>query len=162
EEPTAAWIKGALEALSPPREASSNVVAVDFAARAGEEVSREPVTAEILEHIDLNSSRSEKETIHLALGFEGAAPAYEPGDSLEAFPAHLGGQQLTAIMRPLAPRAYSIASSRKEVADEAHLLVASVRYESRGRARSGVASTHVAERLKVGGAVKVRLKPNRH
>ena len=42
--------------------------------------------AEVAEHIDLNSSRSDKETIHLALGFEAAAPAYEPGDSLELFP----------------------------------------------------------------------------
>ena len=54
--------------------------------RAGGEVSREPVAAEIVEHINLNSSRSDKETVHLALGFDGAAPAYEPGDSLELFP----------------------------------------------------------------------------
>ena len=52
----------------------------------GGEVSTEPVTAEVVEHINLNSSRSDKETVHLALGFDGAAPAYEPGDSLELFP----------------------------------------------------------------------------
>ena len=54
-------------------------------ARRGE-VSREPVLAEIVEHVNLNSSRSDKETVHLALGFDGAAPAYEPGDSLELYP----------------------------------------------------------------------------
>ena len=44
------------------------------------------VEAEITEYVDLNSSRSDKETIHLALGFEGGAPAYEPGDSLDLYP----------------------------------------------------------------------------
>src|SRR5262249_61016719 len=41
--------------------------------------------AEILEHADLNSSRSDKETIHVALSFEGGATAYEPGDSLDLY-----------------------------------------------------------------------------
>ena len=66
-------------------------MAVDFArAAAGEddeaEPSREPVVVEVVEHVNLNSSRSDKETIHLALAFEDGAPAYEPGDSLEIFP----------------------------------------------------------------------------
>ncbi len=41
---------------------------------------------EVVEHVNLNSSRSDKETIHLALAFEDGAPAYEPGDSLEIYP----------------------------------------------------------------------------
>ena len=35
--------------------------------------------------INLNSSRSDKETIHLELSFDGAAPAYKPGDSLDLY-----------------------------------------------------------------------------
>jgi len=66
------------------------------------------------------------------------------------------------LTRPLAPRAYSIASSRREVGEEAHLLVSAVRYESRGRARKGVASNHAAERIKRGGRVRVKLRPNKH
>src|SRR5207253_3755133 len=58
--------------------------------------------------------------------------------------------------------AYSIASSQREVADEAHLLVASVRYDSHGRPRAGVASGHVADRLNKGGRLRVRLRPNKH
>ena len=240
EAPAAAWIKSTLETLAPPREGHDNVVAIDFGARQTADVSRDPVAAEVLEHINLNSSRSGKETIHLALGFDGAAPAYEPGDALElfpendpalveavleasglsghdglrgalsrerdittlsaktletfatvaghqearrlvdeggarawvegrqlidlleAFPATLAPEQLQALTRPLPPRAYSIASSRKEVGDEAHLLVAAVRYETHGRSRTGVASTHVADRLKAGGSVRVRVKPNKH
>jgi sulfite reductase (NADPH) flavoprotein alpha-component len=66
------------------------------------------------------------------------------------------------VTRPLAPRAYSIASSRREVGDEAHLLISAVRYETQGRARKGVASCYVADRLKRGGRVRVKLKPNKH
>jgi sulfite reductase (NADPH) flavoprotein alpha-component len=46
--------------------------------------------------------------------------------------------------------------------DEAHLLIAPVRYETHGRARAGVASTFVADRLKTGAKIRARLKPNRH
>ena len=78
------------------------------------------------------------------------------------FPIALDAEQLRALTRPLAPRAYSIASSRREVGEEAHLLISAVRYESHGRARKGVASNYVAERLKKGGRVRVKLKPNKH
>src|SRR4029077_11616346 len=54
-----------------------------------------PVDAEIIEHINLNSSRSHKETIHLELAFDGAAPPYGPGDSLDVYakndPAYVEG-----------------------------------------------------------------------
>ncbi|MGU3546364.1 diflavin oxidoreductase [Methylobacterium sp. A52T] len=244
ETPAADWIKGALKALA-PAEQPDNVVAVDFArAGAGEdddaEPSREPVVVEVVEHVNLNSSRSDKETIHLALAFEDGAPAYEPGDSLEiypendpqlvdeilnaaglsgdealrrallaerdittlsaatierfvkatghaeaqtlidsgearawiegrhlidlleTYPAKLTAEHIGTITRPLPPRAYSIASSRKEVGDEVHLAIAAVRYETHGRARSGVASVHVADRIRDGAKLRVRLKPNRH
>ena len=78
------------------------------------------------------------------------------------FPIALDAEQLRALTRPLAPRAYSIASSRREVGDEAHLLISAVRYDSHGRARKGVASNYVAERLKKGDRVRVKLKPNKH
>ena len=245
ETPAADWIKGALKALAPAQVAQDNVVAVDFARAAGVEdddvePSREPHVAEVVEHVNLNSSRSDKETIHLALAFEDGAPAYEPGDSLEIFPendpqlvdeilsrtglsgddalrrallaerdittlspatierfakatgsadaqafveggevrawiegrnlidllerfpAALTAEHVSTITRALPPRAYSIASSRKEVGDEVHLAIAAVRYETHQRARSGVASTHVADRIRDGAKLRVRLKPNRH
>ncbi len=243
DKPAAEWIKNTLKALTPA--STDNVVAVDFAARAVEddeddEPSREPKVVEVVDHVNLNSSRSDKETIHLALEFEDGAPAYEPGDALEiypendpalvdeilaatgltgddalrqallaerdittlsattverfakatghadaqklidsgeakawiegrhlidliqSFPATVTADHLNTITRPLPPRAYSIASSRKEVGDEVHLVIAAVRYETHGRARSGVASTHVADRVKNGAKLRVKLKPNRH
>ena len=238
-EPAARWIGDAVKALTPPN-ASGRVIEVDFGLKPAASPSTDIFEVEIIEHVDLNSSRSDKETIHLALSFEGAAPAYEPGDSLDlypendpayvdellkaaglagddklrseliksrdvttlsiktvesyaastghqyvnalladgqakawiagrqlidliaTFPIALDAEKLRALTRPLAPRAYSIASSRREVGDEAHLLVSAVRYESHGRARKGVASNYVAERLKRGGRTRVKLKPNKH
>jgi sulfite reductase (NADPH) flavoprotein alpha-component len=83
-------------------------------------------------------------------------------DLVEGFPIELTAEQLRAVTRPLAPRAYSIASSRREVGDEAHLLISAVRYQTHGRARQGVASTYVADRLKKGARLRVKVKPNKH
>jgi sulfite reductase (NADPH) flavoprotein alpha-component len=47
-------------------------------------------------------------------------------------------------------RLYSISSSQKAHPEEVHLTVATVRYSSHGRARGGVASTFLAERITVG------------
>lgn len=238
-QPASRWIDDALKALTPPDAERGRVIEVDFGKPQGAP-SIDIVEAEVSEHINLNSSRSDKETVHLALAFDGAAPVYEPGDSLDLyaendpatvdellkaaglagdgalreellkshdvttlslktletyaaqtghqyvkaliadgqakewiagrqlidlvamFPIALDAEKLRALTRPLAPRAYSIASSRREVGEEAHLLVSAVRYTSHGRARKGVASNYVAERLKRGDRVRVKLRPNRH
>jgi sulfite reductase (NADPH) flavoprotein alpha-component len=83
-------------------------------------------------------------------------------DALEAAREPLTETQLLTKLRPLAPRYYSVASSRKAVGDEAHLLVAGLRYEAHGRLRKGVASVDVAERRKTGDRLRVFLKPNTH
>ncbi len=235
--PAGDWIGRAVKTLAPAGN-SGTVIAVDFGKPAGAPKT-DIVEAEIIEHVDLNSSRSEKETIHLALSFDGTVPPYEPGDSFDVYPENdpaevdellkivglsddalrneliksrdittlslktletyandighrdvkaliadgkarewiagrqlidlvsyfriaITAEQLRALTRPLAPRAYSIASSRKEVGNEAHLLVSAVRYETHGRARKGVASSYVAERRKRGERVRVKLRPNRH
>ncbi len=216
------------------------VITVDFGAKTASSADLGPVEAEITELIGLNSSQSEKETIHLELGFDGAAPPYKPGDSfdiypendaayvddllqapglasdaalrtelmkgrdvttlslkamesyaattgheevkallesgaarawiagrqlidlLQFFPITLSADQLLQVTQPLALRTYSIASSRREVGEAAHLLIGAVRYESFGRSRKGVASGHVADQLKKGQRLRVKLRPNRH
>ena len=243
-EPAGKWIGDAIKTLAPPLDdaargqGNGRVIEVDFSNKpAG---ATDIVEAEISELVNLNSSRSDKETVHLALAFDGSMPAYEPGDSLDlyaendpafvdellalagladdaklrdeliksrdvttlslksletyaaqtghrylkelieageakawivdrqlidliaTFSITLTADHLRAVTRPLAPRAYSIASSRSEFSDEAHLLISAVRYETHGRARKGVASNFVAERLKRGGRVLVKLKPNKH
>jgi sulfite reductase (NADPH) flavoprotein alpha-component len=238
--PAAAWIDQTIKAFAPGAPARGVVITPDAGAMPAAAAETGPVEAEITEHINLNSSRSAKETIHLELAFDGAAPPYKPGDSLDVYPKNdpsyvdallqsagvisdgglrdelvasrdvttlslktletyaastghpgarsliesgeakswiagrqlidlvdrfpivLSSEQLRALTRPLAPRAYSIASSRCEAGEEAHLLISAVRYETHGRARKGVASTFVAERLKKGCRLQVKVKPNRH
>jgi sulfite reductase (NADPH) flavoprotein alpha-component len=241
--PASKWLGDALKVLTPPDasrgQGNGQVIAVDFG-KPAVSPNTDIVEAEVSEHVNLNSSRSNKETIHLALTFDGAMPAYEPGDSLDLyaendpayvdellklaglsgddklraeliksrdvttlspktvetyaaqtghqyvkaliadgeakgwivgrqlidliaiFPIALTADHLRAVTRPLAPRTYSIASSRRDVGDEAHLLISAVRYETHGRARKGVASNYAAERLKRGNRVRVKLKPNKH
>ncbi len=89
-------------------------------------------------------------------------PGRQVLDLLEAAPHHLTAEQLKSLLRPLPPRLYSVASSRRATPDEAHLLIATVAYETHGRARRGVASTHVAERRRPGDHLRVYLKPNPH
>ena len=81
-------------------------------------------------------------------------------DLLEAGASTLTAEQLTGLLRPLPPRYYSIASSRKAVGEEAHLLVAALRYEAFGRARQGVASIDMTVRHR--NAMNVFLRPNPH
>lgn len=238
-EPAAAWIASAAARLRPETAARGRVIEVDFGGK-GHAAQPEIVEAEIAAHVNLNSSQSGKQTVHIELAFEGAAPAYKPGDALdvfvendpayvdallkaaglasddalradlcggrdvttlslktlesyvsatghryarqllesgeapdwiegrqfidliEGFPIALSAEQLRGIVRPLAPRAYSIASSRREVGEEAHLLVGAVRYTTHRRERSGVASGHLIDRVKQGARLRVKLRPNRH
>jgi len=237
--PAAGFSEQALEKLA-PADTGGRVIAVDFGAKPASSADTAVIEAEITEHINLNSSQSDKQTFHIELSFPGGAPAYQPGDALdvyaendadyvaqllkaaglasdaalrqelqtgrdvttlslktvkdyaeltghhyvralldqgeapawiagrqlidlvEHFPIALSAEQLRKLTRPLPPRAYSIASARSEVGDEAHLLVAPVRYETHGRARRGVASTYLTERLKKGERLRVKLRANKH
>ena len=239
-QPAEKWIGDAIKKLAPEDAGRGRVIEVDFGVKPAGSPNTEIVEAEVTDLINLNSSRSDKETFHLALSFDGPAPEYKPGDSLDLyadndpayvdellklaglsadaqlrdelirtrdvttlslktvetyaaqtghtyvrqlidageakawivdrqlidliaeFPTVVTADTLRALTRPLAPRAYSIASSRAEVGDEAHLLISAVRYRTKGRARKGVASNYVAERVKRGAKVRVKLKPNKH
>jgi sulfite reductase (NADPH) flavoprotein alpha-component len=83
-------------------------------------------------------------------------------DLLEAFPQAMEPARFTALLRPLAPRYYSIASSQKLVGEQAHLTVARLAYESAGRARLGVASGQMADRLREGEQLPVFVRGNTH
>jgi sulfite reductase (NADPH) flavoprotein alpha-component len=68
------WIGGALKTLTPSDAVRGRVIAVDFGGKPAVSPDTDVIEAEIVEHIDLNSSRSAKETIHLALAFDGTTP----------------------------------------------------------------------------------------
>jgi sulfite reductase (NADPH) flavoprotein alpha-component len=57
----------------------------------------------------------------------------------------LGADELVRLLRPLAPRLYSISSSPQAHEDSVHLTVGVVRYQAHGRGRKGVCSTFLAD-----------------
>lgn len=81
-------------------------------------------------------------------------------DVLHRFPASLTAEQFIRLLRPLAPRLYSISSAQAEVGDEVHLTVGVVRFEHEGRARTGGASGFLADRLEEDGTVRVFVERN--
>jgi sulfite reductase (NADPH) flavoprotein alpha-component len=71
-------------------------------------------------------------------------------------------EEFVGVLRKLQPRLYSIASSQSVVEEEVHLTVATVRYESHGRARKGVCSNFLAERSGGDGGVPVFVHTAKH
>ncbi len=67
--------------------------------------------------------------------------------------------ELLPLLRPLAPRLYSIASAASQVGAEVHLTVAHVAYELNGSARFGAASHTLANALE-GASVPVFIEAN--
>lgn len=97
-----------------------------------------------------------------APGNQKGLEAYADGrDSIDLILEHPGmrfsPQEFLACLRRMRPRLYSIASSAKANPGRAHLTVAVVRYEHRGRSRLGVASTYLAERIGEGGYAPIFL-----
>jgi sulfite reductase (NADPH) flavoprotein alpha-component len=82
-------------------------------------------------------------------------------DLLLAYPqVRLSPTDFVALLKKLQPRLYSIASSPKAHPGEVHLCVGVVRYESLGRARQGVCSTFLADRLEPGSRAPVYVHAN--
>ena len=69
--------------------------------------------------------------------------------------------EFIGFLRKLQPRLYSISSSPKAHPGEVHLTVSTVRYESLGRARKGVCSTFLADRVCSETAVPVFVHSNK-
>ncbi|WP_058913500.1 NADPH-dependent assimilatory sulfite reductase flavoprotein subunit [Entomohabitans teleogrylli] len=81
-------------------------------------------------------------------------------DMVRFSPAQLDADALIALLRPLTPRLYSIASSQAEVDSEVHITVGVVRYDIEGRPRAGGASSFLAERVEEEGEVRVFIEHN--
>jgi sulfite reductase (NADPH) flavoprotein alpha-component len=69
---------------------------------------------------------------------------------LENPTAKFEAQEFVSCLKKLNIRLYSISSSLKAHPEQVHLTVATVKYESHGRQRGGVASTFLAERVVTG------------
>ena len=91
--------------------------------------------------------------------FQRLLATLQPIDLLQQQRADWDAESLVAALRPLQPRLYSIASSRKVVGDEAHLTVAHVEYDLDGQTRWGAASHQLATRAE-GDALPVYIEAN--
>jgi sulfite reductase (NADPH) flavoprotein alpha-component len=70
-------------------------------------------------------------------------------------PARLAPQELLAALETLRPRLYSISSSLRAHPAEVHLTVGVVRYQANNRARKGVCSTFLADRVQPGDPLRI-------
>ena len=80
-------------------------------------------------------------------------------DLLKRFPAEWDAETLVRSLHPLSPRLYSLASSRREVSDEAHLTVAVIDYSHGGERRVGPASWQLGV-ASPGSRLKAYIEPN--
>ncbi len=84
-------------------------------------------------------------------------------DAIKDFaPKGISATDLASLLRKLPPRLYSIASSPLAHPGEVHLTVASVRYQSHGLARKGVASTYLSDLVSKGSTVPVYTHENKN
>jgi sulfite reductase (NADPH) flavoprotein alpha-component len=117
----------------------------DWASLAGSPFLNELLSAD--DPAELESFLHGRERIDLVLYYP--APFAQPAD-------------FVALLRPLAPRLYSISSSPRAHPGEVHLTVAKVTYESHGRLREGVCSTCLSDRVAEGETVPIFFQSASH
>lgn len=84
-------------------------------------------------------------------------------DMLRDFgPWNASAEKIVSLLRKLPPRLYSISSSIAANPEEVHLTIGAIRYTNQGRARKGVCSVLVADRIQVGDSIPVFFQSNKH
>jgi sulfite reductase (NADPH) flavoprotein alpha-component len=74
----------------------------------------------------------------------------------------ISGGEFVGSLSKLQPRLYSIASSLKRYPEQTHLLVTNVGFVSYGRARKGVCTSFLSERLEEGTRVRTFIHSAKH
>lgn len=114
--------------------------------------------------VDKYAALSRDETLIALLADRAALQHYAKNtpivDMVRQAPSDLNADQLVALLRPLTPRFYSIASSQAETENEVHITVGVVRYDIEGRPRTGGASGYLADRLEVDGDIRIFIEHN--
>lgn len=75
--------------------------------------------------------------------------------------ANISLDEFLTFLKPIAPRAYSIASSINAHPEEVHLTIGSVRYNQENRNHMGVCSTFLADIVNKGEGIQCYLSPNK-
>lgn len=108
-------------------------------------------------YAEISSNPALKEAAADASAYAAANPI---AGIVSQYPAALTAGQLAGLLRPLAPRLYSISSAPEEVGEEVPLTVGVLRYEHNGISRTGAASDFLGERLEEEGSVRVFVEEN--
>ena len=108
-------------------------------------------------YAEISSNPALKEAAADASAYAAANPI---AGIVSQYPAALTAGQLAGLLRPLAPRLYSISSAPEEVGEEVHLTVGVLRYEHNGIPRTGAASGFLGGRLEEEGTVRVFVEEN--
>lgn len=114
--------------------------------------------------VQLHAARAKSRVLDALLGEDASAfnawlTARQVDDVLVEFPAEWTPGEFVAALRPLAPRLYSIASSRKAVGDEAHLAVAVFDAQGPFGTQRGAASGYLADAV-AGASLPVYVEAN--
>jgi sulfite reductase (NADPH) flavoprotein alpha-component len=108
-----------------------------------------PVTRTLLEKYAAHTPNSTLTALLAAENADALANflrAHDLIDLIKAYPlSAIDPDQFVQLLRPLAPRLYSIASSQRVTPDEVHLTIGLARFEARGKLRFGVVSKQVAD-----------------
>ncbi len=81
-------------------------------------------------------------------------------DLLREYPIAYTFENLIEVLRPAPPRLFSITSAQVCHPEKLTLLVGVLRYTSQGRAKAGMASTALADRVNVGDRIPIFIRPN--
>jgi len=118
----------------------------------------QPLGPWLTEQVEIRTPSQELRALVAARTTETEAATAADRDVLDLLElVDLSADEVLTTLRPLQYRDYSIASSPLVNPDRVHLTVATVRHHRAGRARSGVASGHLADRAR---DLRVRLCPN--
>ncbi|GAB2568816.1 assimilatory sulfite reductase (NADPH) flavoprotein subunit [Gracilibacillus alcaliphilus] len=140
--------------------------------KQGEIRSIQEALTSIFEITRLTKSQLEKaaahfnnEALHQLITDQEAMKAYLDGhdwlDLITEYPPEsLDPTNIMHILRKIPARQYSISSSYKANPDEVHLTIATVRYHTFGRDRSGVCSGEIADRIQPGDQLSVYIHKN--
>lgn len=77
-------------------------------------------------------------------------------------PNKISAEEFSGSLSKLQPRLYSIASSLRRFPEQAHLLVTNVGFVSHGRARKGVSTSFLSERIEEGARVPAFIHTAKH
>src|SRR5437762_169316 len=119
---------------------------------------KNPFPAPLLKRRRLDGAGSEKESFHYEFSLHGSGLAFEHVELRNK----LSAPEFAASLSKLQPRLYSIASSLNRYPEQAHLLVTNVGFVSHGRARKGVCTSFLSERIAEGTRVPAFIHSAKH